>query len=319
MYHYFAPMEGITGYVFRNAHSACFGGVDKYFSPFLSPNAHHKFSHREFEDIRPDHNRSLTLVPQLLTNRAEDFIWAAEDLYAMGYEEINLNLGCPSMTVVAKGKGSGFLAQPQALDAFLDQVFASTRAKISVKTRLGKSQTDEFPCLMEIFNRYPIHELIIHPRLQTDYYKNAPHLSRFEVALSSLRAPVGYNGDLFSAQKLKDFALAHPGLNSVMLGRGLLAAPGMLSPHLDERRLRAALRAFHDQILEGYLETVSGERNALCKMKELWLYMIFAFEDAAKPAKRIKKAARLSDYQGAVNELFENKPLSPAPEFCPPR
>ena len=101
------------------------------------------------------------------------------------------------MTVVAKGKGSGFLAQPQALDAFLDQVFASTRAKISVKTRLGKSQTDEFPCLMEIFNRYPIHELIIHPRLQTDYYKNAPHLARFEAALSSLRAPVGYNGDLF--------------------------------------------------------------------------------------------------------------------------
>lgn len=319
MNRYFAPMEGVTGYVFRNAHAACFSGVDRYYSPFLAPNMHHKFTHREYEDIRPENNRGLVLIPQILTNRAEDFVWAAEQLAEMGYDEVNLNLGCPSLTVVSKGKGSGFLASPQALDAFLEQIFSSVRIKISVKTRLGKESPEAFDSLIEIFNRYPLHEVIIHPRLQTDYYKNAPRLALFEAALPALRAPVGYNGDLFSAQRLCDFESAHPTLHSVMLGRGLLAAPAMLAPPMKEEALRALLRSFHDQILEGYLQTVSGEHNAMCKMKELWLYMIFAFEDNAKPAKRIKKATRLADYLGAVNELFAEKPLAAAPEFRPPR
>ena len=142
---YFAPMEGLTGYVYRNAHRACFGGVDKYFTPFLSPNQNHRFTAKEEKDVRPEHNEGISLVPQILTNRAEDFIWAAGEMKARGYREVNLNLGCPSGTVVSKYKGAGFLARQEALNRFLDQIFQEVDLEISVKTRIGIAAPEEFP------------------------------------------------------------------------------------------------------------------------------------------------------------------------------
>ena len=80
---YFAPLEGITGYAYRNIHSRYFGNeIDKYFSPFAAPNYTHHFKTREREDIDPANNQGLSLVPQILTNRPDDFLWAAEEMYA---------------------------------------------------------------------------------------------------------------------------------------------------------------------------------------------------------------------------------------------
>ena len=201
---YAAPMEGVTGYVYRNAHRHYFQGIDKYYTPFLTPKKGKGWTSREKNDIAPEHNRNMTVVPQILTNQAEDFVRMAEKLADCGYEEINLNLGCPSGTVVSKGKGAGFLARPQMLEAFLEEIFSAfpvladgkSRMEISIKTRLGMEEAEEFLPLMEMYRRYPLKELIIHPRVREDYYANRPDWDAFERALSGCPFPVVYNGDL---------------------------------------------------------------------------------------------------------------------------
>ena len=166
---YFAPMEGITGYIYRNAHHRFFPGTDKYFTPFLSPNQNRALNPKEVRDVLPENNEGIYIVPQILTNQADFFLRAAKELKeCYGYEEVNLNLGCPSGTVVSKGKGAGFLADPGGLDAFFDQVYAKADVKVSVKTRIGLSSPEEFYGILDIFNRYPLHELIIHPRVRSE-------------------------------------------------------------------------------------------------------------------------------------------------------
>lgn len=169
-----APMEGLTTIYYRRALARWFGGVDRYFTPFLTPTQDHRFTKRELREVLLEHNGGLPTVPQLLTRNAEDFLWAAGELAAMGYREVNLNLGCPSGTVVAKGKGSGFLAHPAELDAFLEEIFSKAPCAISVKTRIGLKDPEEFPVLLAIYRKYPLAELIVHPRVRTDMYKNTP-------------------------------------------------------------------------------------------------------------------------------------------------
>lgn len=147
MKYYLAPLEGITGYIFRNAHQKYFTSADKYFTPFLvpKPNTGKQFTAKELADILPEHNQGIYLVPQIMTNKAEDFVTMANALQEYGYQEINLNLGCPSKTVVSKGRGSGFLSDTEKLNRFFDFVFSHTNLKISVKTRIGLHDPDEFP------------------------------------------------------------------------------------------------------------------------------------------------------------------------------
>ena len=163
---YLAPLEGITGWIYRSAVYECFGGFDKYFVPFIRPNQMGHFSAREKKDILPAHNAGMRTVPQILTNQAGDFLRTAAKLKEYGYEEVNLNLGCPSKTVVTKRRGAGFLAEPERLEAFLDEIFGKCPIRISVKTRLGMEEPGEFTRLLKIYNKYPMEELIIHPRVK---------------------------------------------------------------------------------------------------------------------------------------------------------
>ena len=180
----FAPMEGITGFVFRNAFHQVFSGVDRYYTPFLSPGPDIGIPKRDRRDILPENNRGVPVVPQILTNRAEDFLKTAELLYDFGYREVNLNLGCPSGTVVAKKKGAGFLSEPALLKNFLDDVFYGASRmmpdlRISVKTRIGVNSPEEFPPLLAMFRQYPMSELIIHPRVRKEQYKGLVHMDVF--------------------------------------------------------------------------------------------------------------------------------------------
>ena len=310
MKYYFAPMEGITGYIYRNAHRKYFKQVDMYFTPFIVPTQNRKFSSREKNDFLPEHNESLSLVPQILTNKAEDFIWAAKELKEYGYDTVNLNLGCPSATVVSKGKGSGFLGEPDMLDHFFEQVFSSLDMEVSVKTRLGKDNPEEFYRLMEIYNKYPMKELIIHPRVQKDFYKNKPNLEMFEKAVSLSKNPLCYNGNLFSAEASRSFASTFPSVDQVMMGRGLVANPGLAGEiKTGERLEKQRLKAFHDEILAGYEQTISGDRNVLFKMKELWAYMVQLFDCGEKQVKKIRKSQHLTDYCCAVDSLFREVDL----------
>lgn len=305
---YFAPMEGLTGYIYRNAHHDIFNNVDKYFSPFIVANQSGSYRTREINDILPENNQGLVLVPQLLTNNAVDFIHTSKKIKQLGYHEVNLNLGCPSGTVVSKNKGSGFLAKRDELDQFLDEIFTASVTKISIKTRLGKEQPEEFYEIIKIFNKYPISELIIHPRIQKDFYKNKPNLEMFKEALILSKNPVCYNGDLFNIQNIQDFTYDFPNVDTLMLGRGLITNPGLIGSVTDGIKMdKQLLKEFHDRIYEDYKKVLFGDRNVLFKMKEIWTYMILMFSDNAKYKKKIKKAEKLCDYEEAVASLFKEQ------------
>lgn len=178
-----APMEGVTGDLFRQAQRQTFSAADSYYTPFLSPTANRTFSPRELREIEPAHNAGIHVVPQLMGHCAEDFLWMAGRLADMGYDEVNFNLGCPSNTVTAKKKGAGLLTEPDLLRRFFDAVFAACPLPVSVKTRLGKATAETFPALLELYNDYPICELIVHPRVQADQYHGHPDLDMFAYAL----------------------------------------------------------------------------------------------------------------------------------------
>ncbi|GLC32540.1 tRNA dihydrouridine synthase [Clostridium omnivorum] len=307
---YFAPMEGLTGYIYRNAHKAFFNNIDKYFSPFIFPNQSDRFTTRELKDILPENNEGIVLIPQLLTNNAKDFIHTSKKIKQMGYNEINLNLGCPSGTVVSKNRGSGFLSKKEELNTFLEEIFSEAVTKISIKTRIGKDQPEEFYDLIEIYNKYPMEELIIHPRIQKDFYKNKPNLKVFKDALNLSKNPVCYNGDIVTVEDYKKFINEFQSVKTVMIGRGLLANPGLISDIENNIKLdKKLLKDFHDKVYEGYKSVLYGDRNVLFKMKELWFYIIPMFTNNTKYAKKIKKSEKLYDYDEAVSSLFREQDI----------
>ena len=314
MHIYFAPLEGITTYPYRNLHHKYFGGVEKYFTPFLAPGPEQGMSVKEMRDVLPENNAGVPVVPQILTNRAGDFLLASKKLLEMGYREINLNLGCPSGTVTAKKKGSGFLLYPDDLDRFFDEVFSDAAVRngeflVSIKTRIGKNEVEEWPELMQVYNRYPIHELTVHPRIQKEFYKGTPHLDVFTDILKESRNPVVYNGDLFTVEKVKESREKFPTVGTVMIGRGLIRNPALAEMILQEETEREAdilprIREFHDALFEHYRETMSGDRNLLFRMKDLWSYMLAEVPDSEKLAKKIRKSQHVPEYLAAVEEVF---------------
>ncbi len=309
---YFAPLEGITGYIFRGVYEECFGGVDAYFSPFISTTQKRKMRNKELRDILPENNRGIRLIPQILGNNAEDFLHTAEAVKNLGYDTVNLNLGCPSRTVVSKGKGAGFLARPEALNRFLQEIYARSPVKISIKTRLGKDDPEEFLELIQIFNQYPVQELIVHPRLQIDFYENTPNWDMFGEAVSRCTAPLCYNGDIFSIADFRRFQERFPQVERIMLGRGLLAHPELAGCLLQGETAGVTKEQLHHYILllqERYSEVFSGEIPVLFKMKEIWTFLIDSFQDGERFRKKIHKCQRLSDYQRIREELFLNLEL----------
>lgn len=293
-------------------HTTLFFGnkIDKYFAPFINANQSDNLKSRERNDILPEHNEGIYLVPQLMTNKAKDFIHTAEKLQELGYDEINLNLGCPSKTVVSKYRGSGFLAKQKELNTFLEEIFDHVRIQVSIKTRIGKDDALEFYDLINIYNQYPLKELIIHPRVQADYYNNTPNLEVFADALSLSKNPVCYNGDIHSVKEYEALVGRFPSVNKIMLGRGLLKNPLLIKEIEGElKRDKIQLKAFHDRIYQDYQNVLFGEKNVLFKMKELWHYLGTSFTNHEKYVKKIKKAQRLCEYEAVVQSLFTEQSI----------
>ena len=304
--YYMAPLESVTTWIYRQAHAKIYGRLDKYFIPFLEPHEKRDFKTRELQEILPEHNENIYVVPQILTNRSEGFIKLAKALKDWGYEEVNLNLGCPSKTVVTKGKGSGFLAKPEELERFLTEIFdaLSGEVKISVKTRIGKEDPEEFPALLELFNKYPMEELIIHPRVQKDGYGNVPRLELYELAEKQSVNPLCYNGDLYTREQIRNFAERFPGTERLMLGRGFLRDPGLLyNEGKDSKDIFEKFWAFHDLVYEGYQERNMGDRNVLFKMKELWSYQVYQFSEPERLFKTFKKVQDCNEYEQMIRNL----------------
>lgn len=305
---YLAPMEGLTGFVFRNAYQKHFGDIDTYFTPFIN---NKKMNYKEIKDILPEHNKGMHVVPQILTNRAEDFLAIAKELGNYGYESVNLNLGCPSGTVVTKHRGAGFLAVPEELDHFLEEIFADCPLRISVKTRIGINDAGEWERILSIYEKYPMEELIIHPRVQKDFYNNTPDMDAFLYAVENSRHTLCYNGDICSVDDYKAWIQKMEGKDRehgsgstaqhtehMMLGRGILKNPGLVGELMGHAPItKDQFHAFHDDVLKGYLDVMSGERNTLFRMKELWFYFAKYFTEPEKYVKQIKKTQRVAEYR----------------------
>ena len=312
---YAAPLEGITGYIYRNAHHKFFEGVDKYFTPFVTPKPKKGLNTRERNDILPEHNEAMNVVPQILTNKAEDFIKVAGIMEELGYKEVNLNLGCPSGTVVSKKKGSGFLSDLEGMKYFFDEVFSEVKIDVSIKTRLGMERPEEIIDLMKLYNQFPVSEVILHARVREDYYKRPVNHEAFANGMSISRHPVCYNGDLFTAQDIQSLKKQFPKLKAVMLGRGMIANPQLTEAFCEKGFFDGEVgseiqpdymrwKAFVDELCYGYEYIMSGGRNVLFKLKEVWSYMISFFPESEKYGKKIKKAKTVAEYQTIVTALF---------------
>lgn len=307
---YLAPMEGITGYIYRNAYEKFFNNIDTYFTPFIVPNNSRSLKTKELRDILPENNQGVSIIPQILTNDSEGFIGTCNKLKQLGYNEVNLNLGCPAGTVVSKNRGAGFLALREELDKFLDEIYKIDNMKISIKTRLGKEEPEEFYELIKIYNKYPLEELIIHPRTRNDFYGNKPNLDIFKDALSLSNHSICYNGDIFTVEDYKNIVKTFPEVDKVMLGRGVLANPGLVSEIREGSFIdKEKLKAFHNEVFESYRRLFSEDKNAMFRMKELWGYMVHIFSNSKKYGKAIKKAQRIRDYNDVVSALFREQEI----------
>lgn len=308
MEYYFAPLEGLTDSIYRRLHHTYFPGLDRYYMPFLSPTMHHSLTGKEKRELPPADSVPFTAIPQILTRVPEDFLWAASVCREQGYREVNLNVGCPSGTVTAKGKGAGMLAEPEKLDAFLNAVFSECDLAISVKTRLGMTEPEEFVRILEIFNQYPICELIIHPRVRKDFYDKPIHPDTFAWALEHTNIPVCYNGNLCSLEDIGSLRQRFPQVQQLMLGRGLIGDPGMLSPGGTDR---TALLGFCDALMEEYRVVFGSTRNAMFRMKENWRHLLCRFEGAEKLGKKLRKTTDYSEYVAITREILTSLPMKP--------
>lgn len=323
---YLAPMEGITGYIVRNAFYHQFGGIDKYFTPFIP--AAKRMNRKILRDLDPANNEGICLVPQLIfstSDEIQDMVWQLQDL---GFSEININLGCPSGTVVSKNRGSGLLKDPQELDRFLDRVFEKTLAgasgiEISVKTRIGFTDPALWPQLLAIYQRYPIYELIVHPRLRSEMYAGSPHLEAFQLAYDAYRTDpdrLCYNGDIWDMSCYRELQSRFPAAENVMIGRGLLGRPYLARQIHQETLLsggsvdstawiRSHLRHFHDEIYDGYLDIFRSERDVFLHMKEIWANLGRSFQGSEKLVRKLMKSRTPAEYKALTDQILDTLDL----------
>ena len=319
---YLAPLEGLTDYTFRNSYEQVYGKgkIAKYFTPFISPNSSENFLTKEMRDVDRDNNKGLYVVPQVMTNNSKDFLWTIKKLHKeLGYEEINLNLGCPSGTVVSKKKGSGFLGDIEGLDKFLyetmsDKYVQDNNIKISLKTRIGLDTASNWEEIIGVYNKYKLEEIIIHPRIRTDFYKNEVNKEAFKYALENSTNKVVYNGDIFTRRDYLDFITEFKECDAIMLGRGLVADPALINVLKaadpvnyvrDLQKDKEQLSQFHEKVLNERLKIMSGDKHAIHRMKEMWCYMEYVFDDK-KDVKQVKKSQKMEEYKLAVKVLLNN-------------
>ncbi len=312
---YFAPMEGITTITFRRVHHEFFPGIDCYFTAFLSANQTLHFKKKEIRDVDPANNVGIPTIPQIITNQADQFVWAVREMEKRGYEEVNLNLGCPFPMEVKKSKGAGFLADLDRLDRFFEEVFNELRedpVKISVKTRSGLTDHAEAAAIIDLYNRYPICEVSIHPRRQIDFYKGSADRDVFQQMLERSTHPVCYNGDINTLDDYNSLMTRFPGLEAVMIGRGLLKDPALAMKihqgnEFTDADQKDYLRRYERALFKAYREYMQEEVQAVGKMKELWNHMVEStpeFDGKEKVFKKIRKARSIAEYESAVEMML---------------
>lgn len=319
MNYYFAPMDGITDFLYRQIVWRHFPYADKLYAPFIQPNEKPVIVPKEYKEICPENNKGIPTVPQILTRDAEGFIRLGEILEDMGYDEINLNLGCPAKLIVAKGKGSGMLSDLYYLEEFLDIIFThSWKAKITVKTRLGLTDNSEFADLLKVYSKFPIYELTIHPRFKSDYYSGTPRLDEFSKLSSMIsdgkcfslhNTSICYNGDINASDDRDRVVDEFPFISSVMCGRGALANPALFRELKGGQKLtKDEFISFHNDVYDTYKETVAKERYFLHRMQEMWTFWNQYFKFDQELVTTLRRVSNIAEYLEAINNLIDSIP-----------
>ncbi|MBQ8317912.1 MAG: tRNA-dihydrouridine synthase family protein [Lachnospiraceae bacterium] len=319
MNYYFAPMDGITDFLYRQIVWRHFPYADKLYAPFIQPNEKPVIVPKEYKETCPENNKGIPTVPQILTRDAEGFIRLGEILEDMGYDEINLNLGCPAKLIVAKGKGSGMLSDLYYLEEFLDIIFThSWKAKITVKTRLGLTDNSEFAELLKVYSKFPIYELTIHPRFKSDYYSGTPRLDEFSKLSSMIsdgkcfglhNTSICYNGDINASDDRDRVVDEFPFISSVMCGRGALANPALFRELKGGQKLtKDEFISFHNDVYDTYKETVAKERYFLHRMQEMWTFWNQYFKFDQELVTTLRRVSNIAEYLEAINNLIDTIP-----------
>jgi len=307
---YFAPIQGITDRIYRTLFPVYFKGVDLAIAPFIPSVKKMKPENNLLRELHPDNNTGLPTIPQIMSSKPDDFTMLANALYDIGCGTVNWNLGCPFPMVVKKGRGAGMLCYPDRIEAFLEKAMPALKPTLSIKLRIGLKYPDEVLELIPIFNRFPLEELIIHPRTGEQMYGGEVDLDIFEQCLNLSKQRIVYNGDIDSAQKLEMLAHRFESVDRWMIGRGLLANPFLAEkikfntekPYAERIKI---LRDFHDQLFAEYSKILSGPSHITNKMKEIWTYMGGFFENGEKIQKRIWKTHHRDNYVDVVNKVFD--------------
>jgi tRNA-dihydrouridine synthase len=306
---YLAPLRGFTEYIYRNAFSRHFGEFDVAMAPFIPTMSDARLKNKHLKDVLPENNQAMPVIPQILGNNAEDFILLASRLYDLGYETVNWNLGCPFPMVAKKLRGSGLLPHPDKIATFLEETIPAIPNRLSIKARLGRKKTDEILTLLELFNRYPLDEVIVHPRTGKQMYDGEPDLDMFEECLRVSAHTVVYNGDINNLDTFNTFSRRFGSVNRWMIGRGALInpfLPAIIKNGKDGGANKVEVfRAFYEDLFEQYRSEFHGPGHLLDRMKGFWTYFSRSFKDGHKVKKKIHRTLKLDRYLKIVDRFFE--------------
>jgi tRNA-dihydrouridine synthase len=308
---FLAPIQGMTVACYRNAYARIFGGIDAYYAPFIATAHMKKVSHLLLKDLLPERNdTAVKVIPQLLSNDGTDFRAFSSAIAAMGYNEINWNIGCPYATVTSKKRGSGILPYPDLIKKVLDIACSDSSYMITVKMRLGWDKLEEGMRVMEVLNDYPLGGVIIHARTGIQMYEGHVDIEAFETLAASCKHEITYNGDIFTHDDFLRISSRLPFINNFMLGRGALSDPFLPAVIKGQAVLDAnkigKVQEFHNEIFNYYKGKLSGDKHLCDKMKEFWDYMHVHLDKDGKFVKKIKKCHRASEYLELVNQIFDS-------------
>ena len=313
-----APFQGITDVVYRNIFKKHFRGIDKYYTPFFTGIQKDNSKSLRGEEISPDFNDVKTVVPQILSNTAEEIIRFANQCKSMGYPEFNLNMGCPFPRVANKTRGCGLMADPDRTIKMLNDVFEHIDGiKFSIKCRLGYYNDEEIYAFIDTFNSLPFSEIIIHPRIGKQMYTGEASLEKFKELVPLINKPLIYNGDIYEVDyyntilsTLSDLsALSH----GIMLGRGLLTNPFLAEKIKGIENQQDKKQRLHNFVVDLYIERLhhaGGSPKIIGSMKELWKYMMNIFDEPQNVWRKVKKVNHLDEYEEAVEIVFNDNNLT---------
>ena len=307
-----SPLQGFTDFRFRNAINKYFGGIDTYYSPYIRLNGKLVIKPSYERDLLPENNIGLEVIPQIITNDADEFLFVAKYVKDLGYKELNWNLGCPYPMVTKSGMGSGLICNAEKINHILDRVHSESDIIVSMKMRLGYDTTEEILDVLPILDTYPIKNIAIHARIGKQLYKGGVHLDAFQQCIDNTKHKLYYNGDIKSVAKFREMQERFPTIDHWMIGRGLISdpfLPSMIRQNTLEypKNKMELFRAFHDTLYGIYSESLSGSTHLLLKMYHLWEYFAVTFSNPHKVLKKIKKAQSIRNYELAVAEIFKSE------------